>query len=90
MIKNRSRQQIISSILEEAEGKGGAKKTAIMYGAYLSVSQLNGYLDLLKENGMLEYTTETRCYHTTEKGANFRKVYDEVAQVLRPKEGRFR
>lgn len=88
MIKHRGKAQIISSILEEADG--GARKTAIMYGAYLSVSQLNDYLKLLQENGMLEYAIDTRHYHTTAKGATFRKAYDEVAEVLRPKQGRFR
>jgi predicted transcriptional regulator len=89
MIKNRGKGQIISSILEAAEGDG-ARKTAIMYGAYLSVPQLNRYLELLEDNGMLEYTLETRHYHTTEKGVSFRKAYDEIAEVLRPKEGKFR
>jgi predicted transcriptional regulator len=37
---NRSRTEIVSSILDAANG-GGASKTKIMYTAFLSYNQLN-------------------------------------------------
>lgn len=52
-MKYRSRTDIVSQILEAANG--GASKTKIMYKAYLSYAQLKEYLSVLVENGLLEY-----------------------------------
>lgn len=52
-MKYRSRTDIVSQILEAANG--GATKTKIMYKAYLSYAQLKEYLSVLLENGLLEY-----------------------------------
>jgi predicted transcriptional regulator len=83
-MKNRGTAQILSSMLKHAEG-AGVRQTTIMYKSYLSLPQLRQYLELLQDNGMLEYASETRLYRTTEKGIAFRKSYDEVAQALAPK-----
>jgi predicted transcriptional regulator len=50
---NRSRTEIVSSILDAANG--GTTKTKIMYIAFLSYNQLNEYLSILIENNLLEY-----------------------------------
>jgi predicted transcriptional regulator len=50
-MKYRSRTDIVSQILEAANG--GATKTKIMYKAYLSYAQLKEYLSVLVENGLL-------------------------------------
>ena len=42
---NRSRTEIVSMILETANG--GATKTKIMYNAYLSYNQLKEYISIL-------------------------------------------
>jgi predicted transcriptional regulator len=52
-MKYRSRTDIVSQILEAANG--GATKTKIMYKAYLSYAQLKEYLSVLVENGLLDY-----------------------------------
>nr|WP_148700908.1 winged helix-turn-helix domain-containing protein [Candidatus Nitrososphaera evergladensis] len=88
-MKNRSVHQILSAMLEEAEG-GEVNQTMIMYKSFVSLQQLKQYLAILIDNGMLEYAAETRLYRTTEKGRAFRKAYDEVAGALRPKESRLR
>lgn len=49
---------IRAAILEIA--KGGAIKTRMMYGAYLSFPQLKEYLDLLTDGGLLEYSGEEK------------------------------
>ena len=52
-MKYRSRTEIVSMILEAANG--GATKTKIMYKAFLSYAQLKEYLSVLIENNLLEY-----------------------------------
>ena len=44
---NKSRTEIVSSILDAANG--GETKTKIMYFAFLSYNQLKEYLSILKE-----------------------------------------
>jgi predicted transcriptional regulator len=46
---NRSRTEIVESILDAAN-KGGETKTRIMYFAFLSYNQLNEYLSLQMHN----------------------------------------
>ena len=67
---NRSRTEIVGSILDAANGEGETK-TKIMYFAFLSYNQLNEYLSILIENNLLEYLDGTRTFKTTEKGLNY-------------------
>ena len=57
-MKNRSRTEIISNILDAANG--GATKTKIMYIAFLSYNQLKEYLSILIENNLIEYLKGTK------------------------------
>lgn len=66
--------------------QGGAIKTRIMYRAFLSFPQLNEYLELLTDSGLLEYSEEERKYHTSEKGRYFLKMYKEIGQAIAPKD----
>ncbi|HET8856029.1 MAG TPA: winged helix-turn-helix domain-containing protein [Nitrososphaeraceae archaeon] len=79
-MKNRSRTEIVSNILDAANG--GATKTKIMYIAFLSYGQLREYLSILIENNLLEYIVGTQTYRTTEKGINFLKIYSEIGELL--------
>ncbi len=79
-MKYRSRTEIVSMILEAANG--GATKTKIMYKAFLSYAQLREYLSVLIENNLLQYLEGTQTYKTTEKGLNFLKMYNEIGELL--------
>ena len=79
-MKNRSRTEIISNILNAANG--GATKTKIMYKAFLSYSQLKEYLSILVENNLIESQEETQIYKTTDKGLNLLKMYNEIRELL--------
>ena len=79
-MKNRSRTEIVSNILDAANG--GATKTKIMYIAFLSYNQLKDYLSVLIENNLIEYLEGTRTFKTTEKGLNFLKMHNEMAELL--------
>jgi predicted transcriptional regulator len=79
-VKYRSRTEIVSMILEAANG--GATKTKIMYKAFLSYAQLKEYLSVLIENNLLEYLEGVQTYKTTEKGFNLLKMHNEIGELL--------
>ena len=79
-MKYRSRTEIVSMILEAANG--GATKTKIMYKAFLSYAQLKEYLSVLIENNLIEYLEGTQTYKTTEKGFNLLKMHNEIGELL--------
>jgi predicted transcriptional regulator len=79
-MKYRSRTEIVSMILEAANG--GATKTRIMYKAFLSYAQLKEYLSVLIENNLIEYLEGTQTYKTSEKGFNLLKMHNEIGELL--------
>ncbi len=79
-MKYRSRTEIVSNILDAANG--GVTKTKIMYKAFLSYNQLKEYLSILIENNLLEYLEGSQTYKTTEKGLNLLKMHNEMAELL--------
>ena len=82
-MKYRSRTEIVSMILEAANGE--ATKTKIMYRAFLSYAQLREYLSVLIENSLLEYLEGNQKYKTTEKGLNLLKMHNEMGELLQTK-----
>ena len=80
-MKNRSRTEIVSNILDAANG--GTTKIKIMYTAFLSYNQLREYLSILIQNNLVEYLDGTRTFRTTEKGLNFLKMHNEIEELLR-------
>jgi predicted transcriptional regulator len=80
-MKYRSRTDIISQILDTANG-GGATKTKIIYKAYLSHNQLKEYVTLLAESGLLSFDGQTHTFKTTEKGLRFLKTYNQIVHLM--------
>jgi predicted transcriptional regulator len=80
-MKYRSRTEIVSMILEAANG--GATKTRIMYKAFLSYAQLREYLSVLIENNLLEFLEGSQVYKTNEKGLNLLKMHNEIGELLK-------
>ena len=80
-MKYRSRTEIVSNILDAANG-GRATKTKIMYKAFLGYVQLKEYLSLLIENNLLEYRDGAQIFKTTEKGLNLLKMHNEMGELL--------
>lgn len=79
-MKYRSRTDIVSQILEAANG--GTTKTRIMYKAFLSYAQLKDYLVVLVENGLLEEDKKTQTFKTTDKGIKFLSVYNQMGEFV--------
>ena len=83
-MKYRSRTDIVSQILEAANG--GATKTKIMYSAYLSYAQLKEYLAVLTESSLIEYQKADQKYRTTAKGLQFMQTYSQIGQMVSPQQ----
>ena len=76
----RSRTEIVASILEAANG--GVTKTKIMYKAFLSFDQLKEYLEVLSNNGLLDYEPNSRLFRTTAKGFQFLTLISQMDQIV--------
>jgi predicted transcriptional regulator len=89
LTNNRSKTEIISQILETAsggeedDGGGGATKTEIMYKVFLSHDQLQEYLMLLMESGLLSYDSTRHTFKTTENGLTFLQSYNQIDRFLK-------
>jgi predicted transcriptional regulator len=77
-MKNRSRTEIISLILEAA--KEGASRTKILYKAMLSYTQARDYLTALLDAGLVEKVDNT--FKTTEKGIQFLQINEPLQKML--------
>jgi predicted transcriptional regulator len=82
--KYRSKTEIIASILDIAsKANSNAEdnkitKTRIMYKVFLSHAQVQEYLPLLIESGLLEYRKHNQTYGITEKGLQFINTYNKI------------
>ena len=79
---NRSRTDIISSILKIANG-GVSTKTKIMYQAFLSHAQMKDYLIFLTQHDLIEYDVDAQVYKTTEKGLRFLDIYYQLDDMIK-------
>ena len=79
-MKYRSRIEIMSQILEAANG-GGATRTKIMYKAFLSFIQLREFLMVLTQSDLLSYDLDTQTFKTTEKGLRFLDAYKQFLSI---------
>ena len=77
-MRNRSRIELASNILEAANG--GATKTKIMYKAFLSYAQLQEYLAMLIANSLL--MREGDIYKTTSRGIGFLQTTRQLSGLL--------
>jgi predicted transcriptional regulator len=84
-MKYRSRTDIISQILEIANG-GDATKSKIIYKAFLSYSQLREFLTVLTEGDLLRYDLDTQTFKTTEKGLRFLEAYNLMDGMIKAAE----
>lgn len=82
-VKNRSRSDIIATILESANG--GITKTRLLTKANLTTGQLRQYIQLLSSKKLLtELSDESHrhiAYRTTEKGMKYLAVYMSLRSI---------
>lgn len=79
---NRSRMDIVSKILQAANGSG-TTKTRVIYEAFLSYAQIQDYIAVLTQNDLLSYDLNTRTFQTTKKGLRFIEVYNQMDGMIK-------
>lgn len=82
MGKHRDRLAILANILSVVGDNNGAKKTHIMYQAYLSYKLLIQYLKDVTDAGLVTCGDEN-CYALTVKGQKFLDAYHEYCKTNR-------
>lgn len=75
----RSRQDIVADILELL--KEPTVKTRVMYGANLSYSQLQYYIELLEAGGLIQNIGYNK-WVSTERGRRLLELYKEAEVML--------
>jgi predicted transcriptional regulator len=75
--KNRDRLDIVRDMLTAASTN--ARKTRIMYQANMNFAQVERYLKILLNQGLLEHDGRF-CYLITEKGKEFLKLYTDYLE----------
>ena len=82
-LKYRSRGEIVSNILRVV-ASSKATKTRLMYGAYLSYTQLEEYLGYVLQQGLISKVSETNLYQLSERGMQYLNLSDEMSQMVAP------
>jgi len=82
-LKYRSRGEIVSNILRVV-ASSKATKTRLMYGAYLSYTQLEEYLGYVLQQGLVSHVPETNLYQLSERGMQYLNLSDEMSQMVAP------
>jgi predicted transcriptional regulator len=80
-MKNRSRSEIVKSILEAANAGEGASRTRLMYKSYLAYNQLKEYLETLQESALIDYEVGMRCYRIIEKGTRLLQLQNKLEEI---------
>src|SRR5919198_5196826 len=75
---SRNADETIASILHSAIG--GVTKTTIMYKSFITYDQLNEYLSLLLEKGLIAYQEGEKLYRTTDNGISFLQANKKSTQ----------
>ena len=81
-MKYRSKINIISQILEAANGSN-ATRSKIAYNAFLNYYQLKEYLMLLTEKELLCYNEDTQTFKTTERGLRLLDTYNQMDDMIK-------
>ena len=81
-LRQRSKTEIISSILRSTHCRTGAKITQIQYETYISYGQLKEYLTIMIQNKLIIYFKEEKTFKITEYGMQALKLYGEMEKLL--------
>lgn len=83
-MKNRDRFEILSLILQIANGYNNVTMTKIMNRALLSYDQMKEHLAFLTQKDLLCYDKGNRTFKTTEKGMRFLQIYGGMEDMIKP------
>ena len=80
--RQRSKTEIISSILRSTHNHTGTKISQILYETYIPYNQLKEYLTMMIQNKPIIYVKEEKTFKITEDGIHILKLYDEIDKLL--------
>ena len=84
-MKNRDRFEILSLILQVANGGGSnTTRTRIMNRTLLGYKQMKEHLAFLTERDLLYYDTDIGTFKTTETGMRFLQIYSRMEDMIKP------
>ena len=55
-----------------------------MYGAYLSFTQIEEYMEYVLQQGLINQVSDTNLYQLTEKGMQYLNLSDEMSHLVVP------
>jgi predicted transcriptional regulator len=79
--RQRSKTEIISSILRSTHNRTGTRISQIMYETYIPYNQLKEYLTMMIQNKLILYVKEEKIFRITEYGIHALKLSDEMARL---------
>jgi predicted transcriptional regulator len=82
LLHQRSRSEIISSILKTVNNDDGARVIEIQYKSYLSYRRLKKYLNLLIQSGLIIYVNGDRKFRMTQNGRQALEALTELDQLM--------
>ena len=82
-MRYRSREEIFASILDVTGSGAGITRSKIMFGSYLTYSQVVEYSKILIQRGLLEYVAINSTYKTTPSGFTFIQLQNELSQMIK-------
>jgi len=80
--QQRSKTEIISSILRSTHNRTGTKISHIMYETYTPYNHLKEYLAMMIQNKLIVYIKEEKTFKITDYGLHVLKLYDEMDKLL--------
>ncbi len=83
-MKNRDRFEILSLILQVANGGNNTTRTRIMNRTLLGYKQMKEHLAFLTGRDLLYYDTDIGTFKTTETGMRFLQIYSRMEDMIKP------
>ncbi len=81
-LRQRSKTEIISSILRSTRNLTGTKISQILSETYIPYSQLKECLTMMVQNKLIIYVKEEKTFKITEYGIHALKLYGEMDKIL--------
>ena len=80
--RQRSKTEIITSILRSTRNRTGMKISQILYETYIPYNQLKEYLTMMVQNELIIYVKEEKIFKITEYGIHLLELYGEMDKLL--------
>ena len=80
-MRQRSRTEIIADILQVL-ANGGATRTRVMYGSYLTFGEATDYLQYLVGRNLISFEEALMSYVLTSRGAELLDAFEGITNLI--------